>query len=125
MSDPRIAEDFRSALERLRDGTQTHPKLAGRRVRISASVLALEARHSRNTLYASHKNLLEQLRALPPGARPRKPKPRDHSTGETLREENARLRLALRQSATAQVALFERMLQYQRRCEFLERQRNT
>lgn len=118
------ADDFRRALERLRNGTQTHPKLVGRRVRINASTVALEAGHSRNTLYASHRDVLEELRATPPSARSRRAK-RAPAGERNLRAENAQLRFALRQSATAQIALFERLLQCQRRCEFLERQRNS
>ena len=127
MTNEAIAADFRHALERLHAGTQTHPKLIGRRVRITASTVALEAGHSRNTLYASHRDVLNDLRALPRTARPRRQQNQRSSKTdyEKLREENAQLRIALKQSATAQVTLFERLLQCQRRCDFLERQRGS
>lgn len=54
---------YYDALSRLIHGIQTHPKLKGRRVRITPTTVALEARRSRNPLYTTHKGVLKEIKS--------------------------------------------------------------
>jgi len=55
------ARAYRSALNRLIEGRATHPNLAGRPVRITPAAVAREARRSRNPLYATHRDILDEI----------------------------------------------------------------
>ena len=58
------AEDaYRAALERLVQGKATHPKYAGRPIKITPSAVAREANQSRNPLYTMHRALLSEIEA--------------------------------------------------------------
>jgi len=56
-----IERRLQAALERLISGAPKHPSLRGQVYRLSVSTLAREARVSRNTIYANHRSILEQL----------------------------------------------------------------
>ncbi len=90
------ARAYRAALNRLVEGKATHPSLAGRPVGINPSTVAREARRSRNPLYTTHRDILDEIAVA--GGRP--------STGgdladtvARLKAENAELRAAARQYA--------------------------
>ncbi|GBQ81695.1 hypothetical protein [Asaia bogorensis] len=55
------ARAYRAALHRLVEGKATHPALAGRLVRITPAAVAREARRSRNPLYATHRDILDEI----------------------------------------------------------------
>jgi hypothetical protein len=57
----RTAQAYRDALDRLVKGVQTHPELKGRRVRVTPTNVAREARRSRNPLYTTHKEILSEI----------------------------------------------------------------
>jgi chromosome segregation ATPase len=57
------AQAYRDALDRLVKGLQTHPDLKGKRVRITPTNVAREARRSRNPLYTTHKGILDEITA--------------------------------------------------------------
>ncbi len=87
------ARAYRAALNRLVEGKATHPSLAGRPVRITPAVVAREARRSRNPLYTTHRDILDEI-AVAAG---------QPSLGADLaaavarlRAENAELRMAVR-----------------------------
>ena len=52
---------YRAALERLVQGKATHPKYAGRPIKITPSAVAREANLSRNPLYTMHRALLSEI----------------------------------------------------------------
>jgi adenylosuccinate lyase len=52
---------YLEALERLKNGTQQHPDLKGKDVKINASTIAKESGKSRNPLYHAHKDILEMI----------------------------------------------------------------
>ncbi len=55
------ARAYRAALNLLVEGKATHPSLAGRPVRITPAVVAREARRSRNPLYTTHRDILDEI----------------------------------------------------------------
>lgn len=55
------ARAYRAALNRLVEGKATHPSLAGRPVRLTPAVVAREARRSRNPLYTTHRDILDEI----------------------------------------------------------------
>ena len=55
------ARAYRAALNRLVEGKATHPVLAGRPVRITPAAVAREARRSRNPLYTTHRDVLDEI----------------------------------------------------------------
>jgi hypothetical protein len=55
------ARAYRAALNRLAEGKATHPSLAGRPVGITPSTVAREARRSRNPLYTTHRDILDEI----------------------------------------------------------------
>src|SRR5215471_19529335 len=59
----RIERTYRAALERLVQGKATHPKYAGRPIKITPSAVAREAGLSRNPLYTMHRALLSEIEA--------------------------------------------------------------
>src|SRR5215831_10766667 len=59
----RTEDAYRSALERLVQGKATHPKYAGRPIKITPSAVAREANLSRNPLYTTHRALLSEIEA--------------------------------------------------------------
>ena len=59
----RTERAYRAALERLVQGKATHPKYAGRPVKITPYAVAREAGLSRNPLYTTHRALLSEIDA--------------------------------------------------------------
>ncbi len=55
------ARAYRAALNRLVEGKATHPTLAGHPVRITPAAVAREARRSRNPLYTTHRDVLDEI----------------------------------------------------------------
>lgn len=87
------ARAYRAALNRLVEGKATHPSLAGRPVRITPAVVAREARRSRNPLYTTHRDILDEI-AVAAGQPSLGADLAD--TVARLRAENAELRTAVR-----------------------------
>ena len=90
------ARAYRAALNRLVEGKATHPSLAGRPVRITPAAVAREARRSRNPLYTTHRDILDEI-AVAAG------QPSSGAdlaaTVARLKVENAELRAAVRRHA--------------------------
>jgi len=59
----RTEDAYRAALERLVQGKATHPKYAGRPIKITPSAVARESNQSRNPLYTMHRALLSEIEA--------------------------------------------------------------
>jgi hypothetical protein len=57
----RTERTYRAALERLIQGKATHPKYAGRPIKITRAAVAREAGLSRNPLYTTHRALLSEI----------------------------------------------------------------
>lgn len=57
------ARSYRAALARLVRGEGRHPDHAGRAVRITPAAVAREAGRSRNPLYATHREILDEIEA--------------------------------------------------------------
>lgn len=57
------ARSYRAALARLARGEGRHPDHAGRVVRITPASVAREAGRSRNPLYATHRDILDEIEA--------------------------------------------------------------
>jgi hypothetical protein len=57
----RTERAYRAALERLVEGKPTHPKYAGRPIKITPAAVAREAGLSRNPLYTTHRTLLSEI----------------------------------------------------------------
>ncbi len=66
----RAARAYLAALDRLIEGTATHPDYVGRPVRITPAAVAKEARRSRNPLYTTHRALLAEIEAAASGPTP-------------------------------------------------------
>jgi hypothetical protein len=90
------ARAYRAALNRLVEGKATHPALARRPVRITPAAVAREARRSRNPLYTTHRDILEEIAtaAVAPSAAADLA-----ATVAQLRAENASLRVAAHRHA--------------------------
>lgn len=58
-----VARSYRAALARLMRGKGRHPDHAGRVVRISPASVAREAGRSRNPLYTTHRDILDEIEA--------------------------------------------------------------
>src|SRR5262249_27977122 len=80
----RTEDAYRAALERLVQGKATHPKDAGRPIKITPSAVAREANQSRNPLYTTHRALLSEIEAEHNGRR-RQPISRRLSLGSRRR----------------------------------------
>ncbi|RWX66051.1 hypothetical protein EN780_16290 [Mesorhizobium sp. M4B.F.Ca.ET.089.01.1.1] len=78
MSEPRspsatsAARAYRAALARLVRGEGRHPDHQGRIVRISPASVAREAGKSRNPLYTTHRDILDEIEAAAEGPGPSK-----------------------------------------------------
>lgn len=57
----RTERAYRAALERLVQGKATHPKYAGRPIKITPAAVAREAGLSRNPLYTTYRALLSEI----------------------------------------------------------------
>jgi hypothetical protein len=60
----RTERAYRAALERLVQGKATHPKYAGRPIKITPAAVAREAGLSRNPLYTTHRALLSEIESV-------------------------------------------------------------
>lgn len=72
-ADPRgqsAARSYRAALARLVRGEGRHPDHAGRVVRITPASVAREAGRSRNPLYATHRDILDEIEVATGGPTP-------------------------------------------------------
>lgn len=65
-----VARSYRGALARLVRGEGRHPDHAGRVVRISPASVAREAGRSRNPLYTTHRDILDEIEAAVGGSMP-------------------------------------------------------
>lgn len=90
------ARAYRAALNRLVEGKATHPSLAGRSVRVTPATVAREARRSRNPLYTTHRDILDEI-AVAAGQPSVGADLAD--TVARLKSENAALRAAARRHA--------------------------
>jgi len=64
------ARSYRAALARLVRGEGRHPDHAGRVVRITPAAVAREAGRSRNPLYATHRDILDEIEVAAGGPTP-------------------------------------------------------
>jgi hypothetical protein len=55
---------LRAALDRLVGGAPNHPSLRGRTYRLTVATLAREAGIARNTIYANHRSILDELNRI-------------------------------------------------------------
>ena len=72
-ADPRgqsAARSYRAALARLVRGDGRHPDHAGRVVRITPASVAREAGRSRNPLYTTHRDILDEIEVAAEGPTP-------------------------------------------------------
>ena len=90
------ARAYRAALNRLTEGKATHPSLAGRPVRITPATVAREARRSRNPLYTTHRDILDEIAVAASGS---SAGANLADTVARLKAENAELRAAARRHA--------------------------
>ena len=105
----RARNDYRDALNRLVRGIQTHTKLKGRRVKITPTVVALEARRSRNPLYTTHKELLKEIRDAAKQPTPEQKAATAEDKINELREDNKQLREDKRKLASENADLLYRL----------------
>jgi len=66
------ARRYRAALTRLTEGRGRHPLHSGKSVRITPAAVAREAGMSRNPLYATHRDILEEIIAAAEAPAPAK-----------------------------------------------------
>lgn len=66
------ARAYRAALARLVRGEGRHPRHAGQPIRITPAAVAREAGRSRNPLYATHRDILDEIAAAAAGPGPAK-----------------------------------------------------
>jgi hypothetical protein len=59
----RTQRSYRAALDRLVQGKATHPRHAGRPIKITPAAVAREAGLSRNPLYTTHRAILSEIEA--------------------------------------------------------------
>jgi len=64
------ARSYRAALARLMRGEGRHPDHAGRVVRITPAAVAREAGRSRNPLYTTHRDILDEIEVAATSATP-------------------------------------------------------
>jgi len=121
----RAERAYRSALDRLAEGTATHVKHAGRAIKITPAAVAREAGLSRNPLYTTHRNLLSAIAAA---ARPSAPAADLGTTVARLETQIAELHAMVRrlgtekrQLATENLGLFHRARQAEDRLASRER----
>jgi hypothetical protein len=94
------ARAYRAALARLVRGEGRHPRHAGQPVRITPAAVAREAGRSRNPLYATHRDLLEEIAAAAAGPGPAPGTAKDLAVRVTeLEAEVAQLRADARRHA--------------------------
>jgi hypothetical protein len=67
-----VARAYRGALARLVRGEGRHPRHAGQPIRITPAAVAREAGRSRNPLYATHRDILDEIAAAAAGPGPAK-----------------------------------------------------
>jgi isochorismate synthase EntC len=103
-----IERRLQAALERLVSGAPKHPSLRGQVYRLSVSTLAREARVSRNTIYANHRSILEQLNSDHSVSARMRPTPKQRIAA--LRAMIEQMQLQKRQLATENAALLKRAI---------------
>jgi hypothetical protein len=94
----RTEDAYRAALERLVQGRATHPKYAGRPIKITPSAVAREASQSRNPLYTTHRALLSEIEAAA-----QRPSPAAENLALLQRARQAEDRLASRDREAAEL----------------------
>jgi chromosome segregation ATPase len=111
---------LRTALERLVGGRPNHRSLQGQTYRLSVSTLAREARVSRNTIYANHRSILEELTTDHQVAKRIRPAP-----AQKIAELGAmieQLHQQRRQLATENAALVRRAIDAEEKLDRLRKQ---
>jgi AcrR family transcriptional regulator len=103
-----IERRLQAALERLVSGAPKHPSLQGQVYRLSVSTLAREARVSRNTIYANHRSILEQLNSDHSVSARIRPTPKQKIA--ELRAMIEQMQLQKRQLATENATLLKRAI---------------
>ena len=108
----RVARSYRAALDRLVHGKGRHPDHEGRIVRITPASVAREAGRSRNPLYTTHRDILNEIEAAAKAPGPAKDLAARVSELEEqlakLREQVARHAEEKRKIATENLALLYR-----------------
>jgi hypothetical protein len=120
----RTERRLRAALDRLTGGTPSHPSLRGRAYRLSVVVLAREARVGRNTIYANHRAILDELsRADRQTATPKQPAPVQKTARLGVLIEQ--LQQQKQQLATENAALLKRAIDAEKLVDRLKKQNAT
>lgn len=108
----RTEHAYRAALDRLVQGKATHPKYAGRPIKITPAAVAREAGLSRNPLYTTHRILLSEIESATQRPTPASDLAGTISRLETkiveLQEDARRLTAEKQQLATQNLALLHR-----------------
>jgi hypothetical protein len=112
-----IERRLQEALERLVSGAPKHPSLRGQ---VSVSTLAREARVSRNTIYANHRSILEQLNS--DHSVPARIRPTPKQKIAELRAMIEQMQLQKRQLATENAALLKRAIDAETMLDRLRKQ---
>jgi len=100
---------LRAALARLVGGTPSDPSLQERTYRLTVATLAREARVARNTIYANHRSILDELnRADHPSTKLKRPAPAQKTAEFAAMIEQ--LQQQKRQLATENAALLKRAI---------------
>jgi isochorismate synthase EntC len=115
-----IERRLQAALERLVSGAPRHPSLRGQVYRLSVSTLAREARVSRNTIYANHRSILEQLNSDHSVSARIRPTP-EQKIAE-LRAMIEQMQLQKQQLATENAALLKRAIDAETMLDRLRKQ---
>jgi hypothetical protein len=128
----KAANAYRAALTRLIREEPTHPKHSGNKVKITPAAVAREANRSRNPLYTTHQDILEEIQAaaeLPLTSND------DHLEKKELKvliEKNKELRKEIAQLtkdkqllATENLSLLHRTLTAEDRVKTLSKGRNS
>lgn len=114
------ARRLQQALDRLVAGTPRHPALQGR-YRLTVTALAREAGVGRNTVYTTHRAILDALASADPRApAPNRPTPEQQTAA--LRALIEQLQQQKRQLATENAALLKRAIDAENAAARLEKQ---
>jgi HAMP domain-containing protein len=110
----RVEQGLRQALDRLIQGRGRHSAHAGRPTRITPASVAREAGCSRNTIYSTHRSILDAIKAANVGPTPATDLAAEigklEQTIRDLRTEVRQLRQDKQRLASESLALLQRVL---------------
>jgi glutamate 5-kinase len=109
-----VEQDLRAALDRLIQGRGRQSAHGGLVTRITPASVAREARCSRNTIYSTHRSILEAIRATNVSSTPAADLPAEivelHRTIHDLRTKTRALRRDKQRLASENLLLLQRVL---------------